>query len=49
MVQYREGEIIIGVLASTHHRGQGSKTCSQVWSLGFQEIEAINLVIDMVS
>ena len=46
-MQYREGDIIIGVLASVHNRGP--KICNQILKLGFEEIETVNLVVDLVS
>ena len=46
-MQYREGDIIIGVLASVHNRGP--KICNKIIKLGFEEVETVNLVVDMVS
>ena len=49
MVQYRDGDVIIGVLVSVHSRGSGQATCNQILSGGVEEVETINLVVDKVS
>ena len=48
MVQYREGDIIIGVLSRVHNRGESS-SCAEILGDGFQAVEAVNMIIDMVS
>jgi len=48
MVQYREGDVVIGVLASVHNRGQGTATCNRILGDGIEEIEITNLLIDRV-
>ena len=49
MVQYREGDIIIGVLARVHNRVKSAATCNRILGDGIEEIETVNMLIDMVS
>ena len=49
MVQYREGDIIIGVLARVHNRFKNAATCNRILGDGIEEIETVNMLIDMVS
>jgi len=49
MVQYREGDVVIGVLVRVHNRGKNTVTCNETLPDGIQEIETVNLLVDMVS
>ena len=47
MVQYRNGDVIIGVLARVHKRGESS-SCAEILEDGIQEVETVNMIVDMV-
>ena len=47
MVQYREGDVIIGVLVRVH--GRGRSICNDILIDGIQEIETVNMLVDKVN
>ena len=47
-MQYREGNVVLGVLARVHERGK-DVACNLTLGDGIQEIETVNLLVDMVT
>ncbi|XP_076817387.1 metabotropic glutamate receptor 4-like isoform X3 [Clavelina lepadiformis] len=48
MVQYRDGDVLIGGILQVHSRGKDD-TCGLPISVGVQAIETVNMVIDMIN
>ena len=47
LVQYREGDVVLGVMGFFHYRGE-EFPCGVAAELGIQEIETVNFLVDMV-
>ncbi len=45
MVQYRDGDVLIGGMLRIHHRGE-NEACSTIRDDGFQALETFNLILD---